>query len=314
MKYPVLLRVFGAITLLTGLILGLSAMIIFLELPKVDTPTFSSALYIAIFAGTFVWSIVASSVWFFGNRVSGFPFLIANGLCILSITGLFIYHGVKETVEKDSVFYFILSFIFGVFLLFHLISLLHSPTRALSRETTLPVFLFVGLLFLAIQIVPSAVLFCLQNFSQRTARIEVQSVLSNGDFAEFGAANLVDDSPATWWTPANRHGRGSRVTYYFLPTTIVGFDILPGSHAPDYPEYGNLFPLNSRLRKAEVTFSDGSKQTIEISDSDKLQRINIKPVTSGTLSIQVVETIPGSKWNDLCVSEMHPLTTQNYFR
>jgi len=131
---------------------------------------------------------------------------------------------------------------------------------------------------------------------------------ASGDLTFF-PENVTDGDPSTWWTPyPQRNGRDSWIRLEF-PTEkwISAIDLVPGSHHLRYKNIGNLWRTNNRMTRGELAFSDGTRVRIDAVDEDRVQRIEFTPVKSKFVTLFPLEWKPGSRWNDLCISQFLPV-------
>lgn len=165
-------------------------------------------------------------------------------------------------------------------------------------------------------VAPIAVMLTLEFWGAPYDLTQFRVYRSSGSFGQYVAENASDGRPNTWWTPRNRSGASAYLSLCAPTTTrIDAIEIWPGSHEPNFTGYGNLFPLNSRLKRARIEFSDdGPGFEIELEDADKMQRFTFAARTVRCVQLHVLETRPGSQWNDLCISEIRVLRRRDRFR
>jgi len=125
---------------------------------------------------------------------------------------------------------------------------------------------------------------------------------------KYGAAQAIDGDLLTWWTPAppNNDGKGSWLKISFGgQKKVSAIKVIGGSHYPNYPGLGNLFPLNARLKQASVEFEDGNSEPVLLNDEDAYQVFDFpKPHLSSYIILKPGSIYPGKKWQDLCISEV----------
>lgn len=152
------------------------------------------------------------------------------------------------------------------------------------------------------------------------ARATASSFMQTSN-ATYGPSNLVDGNLKTWWTPAQPASNGANSWVQLDLATETGTQLMvsavqihPGSHYPDYPQYGDLFKKNLRLRQAKLVFSDGRSEEIVLRDADELQTIALKQSYATEWIKLIPKTVYTSeKWNDLCISEFRALGEFVYF-
>jgi uncharacterized protein (TIGR02145 family) len=119
----------------------------------------------------------------------------------------------------------------------------------------------------------------------------------------------IDRDIKTWWSPKNGYGDENWIQIDFESSaTISGIQIHGGSHYPNFRSYGDLYPLNLRVKKAEIVFDDGTKEIISLDDIDAIQTIMFRsPKTTRYFRLYPFDFYPSRKWNDVCVSEIIPI-------
>ena len=116
------------------------------------------------------------------------------------------------------------------------------------------------------------------------------------------AKNVSDNNLKTWWSPKTASQQEWIKLDFGTVIEIAGIEIHCGSNYPDYPNYGNLFTLNSRITEAKLEFSDGSTENIDIKDIDEIQNIIFTVHKTSYVKLYPKGWKNGSKWNDLCIS------------
>ncbi len=139
----------------------------------------------------------------------------------------------------------------------------------------------------------------------KVSKVESSGFLTSGK-DQYKPENLIDGDLKTWWTPnPKRDGIGSSMTFYFEDEVeISSLEILNGSHFPDYPKLGDIFKMNNRLKVATIEFSNNSRFQIQLKDEDLMQAVNFPSTKTKSIKLTVDEIYAGSKWKDLCISEI----------
>ena len=76
-------------------------------------------------------------------------------------------------------------------------------------------------------------------------------------------------------------------------------------------DLGDLYTMNNRVKTGTLEFSDGTTLPIEFKDEAKETTFVLPEPKSCTWVKLTVDTIyKGSKWNDLAISELHPLSKE----
>ena len=116
--------------------------------------------------------------------------------------------------------------------------------------------------------------------------------------------NVSDNDLNTWWSPSACNSSEWIQLSFSSEKLVSGIEIHGGSHYPSFKNYGDLFPLNSRIISATLEFSDGSIERIEIQDADQIQNISFPVHRSSYLRLYPSAWIDGNKWKDLCISHL----------
>ena len=106
-----------------------------------------------------------------------------------------------------------------------------------------------------------------------------------------------------WNEGARGPGRGEWIEAdYGAPVHIHHLRIATGW---DYthPRDGNLFATNSHLRRFRVTFDGGNVIERDVTPEERHVEILVN-VTARTMRILALDVYPGTRWQDLCISEI----------
>lgn len=122
---------------------------------------------------------------------------------------------------------------------------------------------------------------------------------ADGDYNADNIGDLVTDS--MWCEGAKDDGVNSWIEMDFgSPKSVSRLNMVSGNgYSAQYWMKGN------RPVKADLTFSDGSKQSVEIKKTFMAQSISFTPVSTSKVRITFTDVAKGSDTNyhDLCVSE-----------
>lgn len=116
------------------------------------------------------------------------------------------------------------------------------------------------------------------------------------------AANVTDDRWDTSWTEGvNGHGIGESLTFFAPDEQMVsGIKILNG-----YCKSEKLYYENNRIKKIQISFSNGSIYTYTL--SDYFGEYNIitfdEPEFCTSVKLSICEVYEGSKYDDTCITE-----------
>ena len=133
-----------------------------------------------------------------------------------------------------------------------------------------------------------------------SAHVEVSTVLKNKE--KYSAAVLTDGDPAPAWNEGADGITGETVTHFFgAPTLISGLEIRGGFQASSEDYYSSARP-----KVITLSFSDGSVFEYALEDVMDVQYITLdEPVVADTVVLTVVDSYPGSYYDDLCISELY---------
>lgn len=123
-----------------------------------------------------------------------------------------------------------------------------------------------------------------------------------GEFS-YQAYNLKNNDDTCWCEGVNGTGIGEYVMFSSNTLqSVSGINIVNG-YAKDNMVYNN----NSRVKKIEFEFSDGTTLTKSISDSRNLQNISFdKTINTKYIKMTIVEIYKGEAYDDTCVSFISP--------
>lgn len=123
---------------------------------------------------------------------------------------------------------------------------------------------------------------------------------------KYPASHVGDGNPATVW----QEGKGEKPVkqYVFLAfpeeVTVTRIGILGGYDNPE-GKHGDMFPLNNRLKKVEIAFSDAKVMFREFEDRREMQYFELQPPhRTRNLKITVLEVYRGSWFYDNAVAEI----------
>lgn len=112
-----------------------------------------------------------------------------------------------------------------------------------------------------------------------------------------------DQTLLSWWSPDFKDRETCWLQLNFPSTKMVDrISIHAGSHYPNFPKFGNLYDLNLRIRLAQLEFSDGSVETINLKDVDEVQVIQFDMRVTRYVRIRPLRYFAAYKWNDPCIS------------
>jgi hypothetical protein len=134
-----------------------------------------------------------------------------------------------------------------------------------------------------------------RNILNNSFKLSASSTLSG----KYPTSNMTDfDLQSAWVEGANGLGIGEWITVNFDKTYMVAELII----FPGYGKSEELFYANGRLKEVELRFGESSK-TFTFADGFYAQSISINANISN-LKIIVKDAYPGTKYEDVCISEI----------
>lgn len=120
----------------------------------------------------------------------------------------------------------------------------------------------------------------------------------------YSAAKIVDGDPSTAWGSKRGHYQNEWLEIAFskmvAPTSI---DVLTGYCSKFNGR--NLFPLNRRIKRAQLSADGGWSVVYDFRDSSEWQSVPVtQPMTTQRVRLTIIDIYPGSRWEDLHVSEL----------
>lgn len=138
----------------------------------------------------------------------------------------------------------------------------------------------------------------------RPARITASSEHPADPMYTFVAANLVDGALNTSWQPASSD-RGPKWIRLEFDADVVVTSVAVANGFQTRDRHGDEFVLNRRISTGRLRFSDGSEISIQFGDNVRdYVRFAVPRKITRTIELRVDETYPGTKWNDLAISEV----------
>ena len=130
----------------------------------------------------------------------------------------------------------------------------------------------------------------------------VSSVLAPQFGNSYGPNNLYDGNPATAWVHGSRGtGVGATILITFgKRRTVTGLSLING-----YAKNADIFSKNSRVRRLELTFSNGETRSVSLPDNRQRHSIRLpSSVETDWVQLSIAEVYPGSKYADTAISEL----------
>lgn len=139
--------------------------------------------------------------------------------------------------------------------------------------------------------------------------VNSSSFLKDGQI-KYDAEKVSDNDQQTWWSPeSSQNYQQEWITLSFEgEKNVKQIRILNGSHYPNYPQFGDIFKKNYRIKQAKLEFSDDTNQLINLEDKDQIQTIELKKsVRTNFVKLMVISVYPSEKWKDICISHFECL-------
>lgn len=133
----------------------------------------------------------------------------------------------------------------------------------------------------------------------KVSEITATSTLAKSKAAYYNASQLVDGDTSTCWCEGVKgNGVGQSFTIQFAKSVeMETLDIMPG-----YGKSVTSYLENNSVRKARITFSNGTSIIADFTKDTQFKLPKAIKVTS--LTFKILEVIPGTKYSDTCVSEL----------
>lgn len=131
---------------------------------------------------------------------------------------------------------------------------------------------------------------------------ESSSTLSDQQGNNYSASNVFDGNTSTAWA----EGSSSDGTGEFIKVNLGSKQVVTMiAMVNGYAKSDDLYHKNCRVKKADLSFSDGTTQIVEFSDNtSSIQKVNITPVETDFVKVTIKEVYSGNSYSDLCISEI----------
>lgn len=135
-------------------------------------------------------------------------------------------------------------------------------------------------------------------------RFAASSFISNRR-NQHAPARAFDGDPTTAWNENEPGpGDGSWIEATFPAAVLVERIQITTGWDSRSARHGDLFPLNSHLRRVRVSFDGGHRVERDIGEDERLLVLENLHVRARTIRIDALSVWPGTHWADLCVSEV----------
>jgi hypothetical protein len=114
-----------------------------------------------------------------------------------------------------------------------------------------------------------------------------------------------DDDPSTAWNESERgDGAGSWISATFTNPVRVQLIRIATGWDTISPRNGDLFPQNSHLRRVRITFDGDHAIERDVGVDQRILVVAGLQERVGTVRIEALDVWPGTRWADLCISEI----------
>ena len=133
------------------------------------------------------------------------------------------------------------------------------------------------------------------------ADVKASTTLPEDNDGSYDASNLQDNLKDTpWCEGADGSGAGEKLTYTFDGAKkLTNLDVVNGN-GTDF----KLFMAYGSVKTIQLTFDSGKCQSLVVKPSLMPQTLNIEPVTTKSVTVELVDVKEGKTVKDTCISEM----------
>lgn len=130
------------------------------------------------------------------------------------------------------------------------------------------------------------------------------SSISNGH-RQHAPERAFDGDPATAWNEnESGPGDGSWIAATFSDTVTVTRITLTTGYDSNSRRHGDLFPLNSHLRRVLISFDGGHTIARDVAEDQRVLVLDNLRVRARMVRFDAIYVWPGTRWEDLCLSEV----------
>ncbi len=137
--------------------------------------------------------------------------------------------------------------------------------------------------------------------------VSASSVLKKYKDFEYVPENVMDGILQTAWVEGDEHGygEGEWIKISFPEACHLDtLEIINGYDKTAKNSGNNLWKRNSRVRRFEIEFSDGSSINRNLRDLRTWQKISFSPVRTHYVKFIIRKVYKGDKYDDTCISEI----------
>lgn len=140
--------------------------------------------------------------------------------------------------------------------------------------------------------------------------VEPRSISASSSFDEghkvHNTTYLQDRNRQTAWCEgAGGAGEGEYLNIIFGREVRISSLILANGFQQNSAAYGYIYKLNGRVRKLQLQADGQVLGAFDVKDRDGTQLISFPEVRARNLRLTILETYPGSRWPDTCISELY---------
>jgi hypothetical protein len=317
MKFPKSLFVLGILNILAGLLyLAVCTLVIYIF---IDAQKCSVSMAIGAYSAviTSIFLIVSGIAWLRKSKHS-YVFLYLLTILICANHSFILYSLIRDEKPfrtEDYILTSAMNVYPAVLLFFTLFPPVIRWAKSFGKGSGALFKTSILIPYLVICTIGPAAVFAIDRIGTLSP-VEAYEQRASGQLPDYPARNVSDNNDQTWWTPYIKSGVDEwvRLDMANPDNEISGISILGGSHYPDYPKEGNLYPLNSRPKRITVELSDGKMYGFDMLDKDEPQTFSYPAAKTKWVKVTIRSTYKGKKWDNLCISEIKVLARHLPFR
>ena len=137
--------------------------------------------------------------------------------------------------------------------------------------------------------------------SYYVGKVDATTTLPEDNDGSYYASNLQDNLMDTPWCEGTEgSGEGEKLTYSFEGAKkISNVDVVNGNGTSF-----KLFMAYGSVKTLKLTFDNGKSQNLVLKPMFKPQTLNIEPVTTKSITVELIDVQNGKTVQDTCISEL----------